>query len=69
MKYLKMLLQLVCLWCIMFAALGIIFAAGVYIAPECCMVALGLELAALIMVLEHKYSINHKAKKHGKVIY
>ena len=60
MKYLKMLLQLVCLWCIMFAAVGIIFAAGLYIEPWCSMVALGLELVALIKVLEHKYSINQK---------
>jgi hypothetical protein len=44
----------------MFAAVGIIFAAGMYIAPECSMVAIGLELVVFIKVLEHKYSINQK---------
>lgn len=60
MKYVKMLLQLLCLYCIMIAALWVIFAAGMYIAPWCSMVALGIELVALIKVLEYKYSINKK---------
>lgn len=63
MKFAKMLLQLVCLWCIMFAAVGIIFAAGMYIAPECSMVALGLELVALIKGMDYIYEKKRNKKQ------